>query len=970
MLKVALCSKNINQGFYYQDPQDPQVVQSERRELLISHIRAKTLTLKNVLHQRHMDLIIKYKHDFETKSFDFFRREILPGFRANDDLKEANDRRDQEDAALRKAEKEAKSKKEAFDRDAASRQFHYVAPQKVFVSDQEMFDDKKSRDKCKKSTHGKTEIQFLDEFIANHDAAGDSWMFYDSKSDSAQLKTFCSVQSSLTICQQRKQFNNDKVAADAMRKSSSATKEFPCGNQRFKIVGNARVHHVTQSGPVELLCEENSLAAWSFRHLDSVLKNAAEQPFQDVSVNSCIILEEKYQKMRDVVFSVRFPQLGIDEGIVDAVAGGGERLADTPLSLAARKKLPDVELFTDGSSGGILDAVEVGDEWAVDFLSMSARKKSCHQLMYSDVELKRQEILWAYECERAGNRVWCCASFNEARQLETIYREDVPFGEFTFDSTLWYECAAAKDTHFNYTVARGTENDFVTISSPGGTKCKQIFRFVWDAVQGDVLYQCSQWLYSLETHFNSNIDSYCFTEPNPTQMIESIWRSMLHIHFSLSVHKGCKGECDPEGHFIFFQKDLFVHLSPAVLCVAGIGMRQLHSILNGKIGVDDRDHFKCKTWCCPDCHKSDEPDAPANALVSSDPDPQENEAPLSLENESDQPVEDISTIDISLSSTCTCRVLCQFAYAISSWHCDSKKHLRPRNLAWPACRVNRLPFPDGFEQMAKLFCTTYKRYDMKFMKDLDTPNLLGIFLFCRYFQIEKFGWKIPNHRIKEVKDGRNELLCHTKSGEECLKISCRDYKKVIEAVFEIVVDLARPVFARNVSCLRTFLPLQQEHANGRIREHLAHLKFCQDNILGENLMSYSGINPSDFEQIREQHLKKPFWFSFLDQVSLSLQPQDQVKCFEESMSSRRNVRQFLAKECKKLKENAAAMKDPRQRFDVNQIEKKLEQLAEAIDPVILETANLLLIAKVKCLFEELLPALPAVDAHPEEDCRE
>lgn len=971
MLRVALCSKNVNQGVY----QDPQVALPERWNLLISHIRAKKLTLKNVLHQQHMDLILKHKHDFERQSLVFFKEKILPDLRAIDDLKEANDRRVQENKHVEEAKKEATRKKQTFHLETALMNFQrtYVAPKKVFVTDQEMFDDKKSRDK--KFTHGTSETQFLDEFSANHDAACDSLMFYDSKSDSAQLKTFCSVQSSLSISHQRKQFNSDNVDTVAKGKSSSANlpKEFLCGNQKIRINSNARVYHVTQSRQVELFCEGEKLAAWSFRHLDSVLKNEAEQPFQNMSLNACIIFEERYQNMRDVIFFVRFPQLCLDGSsgaIVDAVAGGGERLVDTP-SMSAPKNFSDVELFPDSSSDGIVDVVEVGNEWTIDFPSMSARKKSSHQLMYSDVELKRQEILWAYECERAGTRVWCCTSVKEARQLEAIYREDVTdehfkVVEFSFDSTLWYECAvdSKKDTHMKYTVERGIS---VTISSLEGEKSKQIFRFLWDAVQGDVVYQCSQWLYSLETHFNSNLDSYCFTEPTPTQTIESIWRSMLHIHFSFSVHKNCKEECDPEKHFNFFQKDLFVHLSYAVLCVLRLGMRQLHLTLNCNVGVDDRHHFKCKAWTCPNCHKSHEPDLLTNALFSSDPDPQENEAPLSLENELDltQPVEDIRTVELSPS----CCVLCQYAHAISSWHCDSKKYRCPNKLAWSACRVNRLPFPDGFEQIAKLFCTTYKRYDMKLMKDLDTPNLLGIFLYCRYFQIEKFGWKIPKNRIQQVKDGRNDLLCHTKSGEDCLKISCREYQKIIHAVFEIVFVLARPIFVKHIDYLRMFLPLQQQEATDRILKHLKYLKACQHKILGENFTSYSSIMPSEFKEICEQHLQKPSWFSFLDEVSLFLLPQQQVECYEKSMSSRRKVQQFFEKERKKLKENAAMMNDPSQQLAVNEAAGSLRLFREAIDPVVYETATLSLIARVKSflvqVYEigELLPAPKAVDAH-------
>lgn len=359
---------------------------------------------------------------------------------------------------------------------------------------------------------------------------------------------------------------------------------FDIGDRKYRIDSGGFAYRLPNE-EVAIQHELNKLAIWSFRHLDSILKYEAEaesdkngdveQEFENLKLKDSRLFELRYQSGRDIVFYSPISSKRLD------TKGGGAQPDDS-----AR------ELF------------------AIHFNSMSARKTS-HPLLHPEIELKRQEIIWAYQAERDGQQVWCNTSVEEAWQLEKLRRQvskskGCVYGvQFKFDSTL---CDGLLNERldqpiFECKVAYCPGKDCVTLQNSRDTmRSKTVFRFSWDAVQGDIIYQCSQWMYSLEAHFRSNQESYCYTLPTPSQMVESIWSSLACIHHSHHVHLGCKRQCDPRRHYNSFQNDLFCKLSPAVLCVARIGLSQLQGLLNGNSAEQHVDHFDCKKWNCKECY--------------------------------------------------------------------------------------------------------------------------------------------------------------------------------------------------------------------------------------------------------------------------------------------------------------------------------------------------------------------------------
>jgi hypothetical protein len=229
------------------------------------------------------------------------------------------------------------------------------------------------------------------------------------------------------------------------------------------------------------------------------------------------------------------------------------------------------------------------------------------------------------------------------------------------------------------------------------------------------------------------------------------------------------------------------------------------------------------------------------------------------------------------------------------------------------------------------------------MKDLDTANLMSIFLYCRYFEMERFGLVIPKDTTKNVKDRRNELLCHTKSGEDCLQISCNVYQQSVLEAFKFVSDLARPIFIRYKECLQRFLLSQWVQARKNLTDSLKIYKQALENMFGPN-----GVyqQPCRSQVLQTLHDNEGSFFplptGILDVVSLPSLSQDQTDIIENHLRRQRSVRRFFANECKELQEASALS----QNFQLQKGATDIELFLKNVNRVISATAELLLIADI------------------------
>lgn len=222
--------------------------------------------------------------------------------------------------------------------------------------------------------------------------------------------------------------------------------------------------------------------------------------------------------------------------------------------------------------------------------------------------------------------------------------------------------------------------------------------------------------------------------------------------------------------------------------------------------------------------------------------------------------------------------------------------------------------------------------------------------------------------MKDVRDSRNELLCHTRSEETCLNISCEVYGEKVAEVFDCVSHLARPIFAKNISFLQDFLTGQRDRAGDKLKESLMYLQQKQFKLWNE----FSSFDPSkvpEFNQVYiEQHkswlkLQKTLRAGTADADRESLEgfliPRQQVHFISERLVSQCAVRRFFAAEKNNLPEQkrrlSAELKDK-----LDEAEDKMRRFLKAMDGVISATTELLLIAEVSRDYN--MPANSVVDA--------
>jgi hypothetical protein len=891
---VALSSNALKEGIYQKVPPE------ERWQLLVNDIREGNITVGHTLQQQHIDLILDHKHCVELESLDFFTREIFPALRLSELSKQEQVRASKGDSAFEaQKKKEPLIEKEVFLKDFNSK---YKAPELQNV--QQKFDSSKFR--------GKQGQEY--DFTSNHDALDDFLLFFEIPSYSFGLKRFCPVTVSLELSRRRKE--NANAAATAEIKGSTSGSQvdnvFMIHNQKFSIDTSNRVYLLSQNlssvtQKVFIQHEDEKFAVWSFRHLRSILEHQAEQTFENLSIDDSRLFEAKYKFNRDSVFDFSFPSCQQD-ACIDASA----------------KDLGRNEL------------------WSVSLNSLSARRSTSHQLMYPDMELKRQEIVWAYEVVRDDQKYWCSTSFHEAAQLEKHYRSsgfDTLLLPFKFDSFLFY-ALNGDDPRKDWELIVSSGDNFIKACIPDHTRNpKIIYRFPCEAVQGDVVCQCSQWLYFLEQHFTFNEDSYCYAEPSPQRMLEQVWQSLATINSSLNVHKGCRSQCDPKEHYTSLQSDIFVHMSPAVLCVARTGIRELHYLLcNPKPGRDIEQYFTSKTWRCFECYTSEENRSETSSLRPSTASP----FPL-LEH--DAVFHDIDAADPPPSPKCMCPVICRWALAVSSWH-DDEKHRNPHKLDWWACCLNRLPFPDGFEQIAKIFCTAYKGFDLKFMKDIDTANLMNIFIYCRYFQFENFGLAIPKTLTKQAKELRNGLVAHTRSEETCLQISCEVYQSSVNEAFKFVSQLARLIFVRKKEHLMQFLLSQWIKVRQKFAANSQNFRDAHDDLFKPNGGVYDTSHPA-YEILQ---MNNASFRLFLDVEPLSSIRPDCIEIIKGHLDRQRSVRLFFAKECKDFRQQACKISN---NFMLLKKGHDIDLFVKIVNSVISSTAEMSLIADFLVQFDDL-----------------
>ncbi len=719
------------------------------------------------------------------------------------------------------------------------------------------FDGVKSKSAKKDMAHSRLNI--LEEFMVNHDKADDVLLCYVRTPGEPSLQQFFDFDTSCAVSRERS-------------KSFDLVKTVPVGENQFTFRRDGSVFWENQKALVGL--QREKLAIWSYRHLDSILRSQnAEASFQDLSLEHCYLFESKYNVTGNICHD------------------------ESPLLFSFPSSLQDTS-----------------NQWVVDLkVSMSARKLSNHTLMYSDVELRRQEILWLYEARTGDKLVWRSTSISEAKQLEKIYREECTsqidsLKRFHFDSTFVSELvdAALENDLFNFKVSRGGGQHYITVSLPGSSKSQRISRFSWEPVQGDVVFQCSQWLYSLETHFQRHLDSYCYVEPKPAQKIAQIWTSLSSFHSKLKFHERCEGDCDPKKHFEFMKTHHCTDMSHALFTVAESSLHQFHLLL-GKIEATYYDQFKTPKWTCSSCF---------HAI------PDSNELPPPFENPQDVTPEP--------SQACSCPVLCRWVLALSSWHQNDKsKKFEPRKLPWMACRVDRLPFPDGFEQIAKLFCSNKELPDNFTWRKMDVPKLLNIFLYCRYFADGRFNRKFDRCRILSVRDCRN-FLDHTHS-EEHQKVNCKDYEEKISLSYKLLLEVADSEFSLNIRCLHTFLSSCRTDALVALAKHVEYLGVVQEEyIVGKQFSA-------ECDLISMNYIQSVNWVS-----------SEESEVSEHRFSCQLLVYRCFAKELKAIRSRASETAiTAANKFSLNKVADGIQAYLHALHEVMDSTSELLLIKQIE-----------------------
>jgi hypothetical protein len=347
-------------------------------------------------------------------------------------------------------------------------------------------------------------------------------------------------------------------------------------------------------------------------------------------------------------------------------------------------------------------------------------------------------------------------------------------------------------------------------------------------------------------------------------------------------------------------------MSHALFTVAESSLHQFHLLL-GKIEATCYDQFKAPKWTCSSCFH-DIPDG--------------HELPA--------PFESPLLVKPIPSEACSCPLLCRWVMALSSWHQNEKsKKFEPRKLPWMACRVDRLPFPDGFEQIAKLFCSNQVLPDSFTWRKMDVPKLLNIFLYCRYFAEERFHRKFHRNKILSVRDCRN-FLDHTHS-EENQRVTCKDYDQKIRLSFELLIEVAASEFSIHINCLHDFLSSCREDALAALDRHAAYLKIVQDqDITGKQFSE-------ECDSIMKHHLESANWFS-----------SEESEVSENRFSRQLVVFRCFAKELRAVRSRASdSAITPANKYSLNKVADGIQGYLNALHEVMNSTSELLLIKQVK-----------------------
>jgi hypothetical protein len=516
------------------------------------------------------------------------------------------------------------------------------------------------------------------------------------------------------------------------------------------------IHWMSPLGEEKVL-SHSPLALWSYRSLISILQHELEQHFR----RFCI---DPDQKDKDANYFFEDKYINRDPG----------------------------------------SAFE-WDDWFVDLSTMTARYKSSHALMFPDVELKREEVIWYYAHKSVlnGSPCWVATSLDEAKRLETLYlkaeRVFLVTGE-EYDpspSILTMQWTSgnlrdimATDSFFKVSRAR---RSILLENNLNGIKI-EFFRHYWpgSTIRGDAMLQCSQWFSSLKSHFNDidNARSYCDLEPPPVENVSDALESLFFIHVALHVHgDDCNGTCDALQNRENYLGILFSKLSPLLTVVLRKSMRDVKQIVSSAF---DPAIFKFgkTTWDCKVCFHEDREGSGFRWPV------------VVLNGEKWVKSWEHPPISHDPLTDCSHGLLCQWAFEVSKLHRDPDKFLRPRSMAWKLCELPSVPFPDGYHELYKLFIAIAGISMKHKIGDVCVANVMNVFAQCSYFEDPSRHWQISSSESDFVRNSRNKK-CHVRI-EGLDEMKCKEFKDYIARVNAYVNHLAQKVF--DLPAHRSLLP--------------------------------------------------------------------------------------------------------------------------------------------------------------------